>query len=151
MAEYEHSAFVQASPEAVFDYISDVGNMPQYLPTTHHAEPQGEGRVRVQGEAKGHQYDSDGWIRVDQTEFRMEWGSDGEHHYTGWMEVEGDEAGSEVTVHLSFEPRPEEKERMAEGAGSHNAAIQQGLEAALKSIKNLVEGKGGKVEPASAH
>lgn len=154
MPEYEDSLVVEAAPEAVFDFVSDIRNMPQYLPTTHHAEPQGGGeRVRVQGEASGHPYDSDGWLRVDRTEFRMEWGSDGENLYTGWLEIdEGTDAEScLVTVHLSFQPKPNQSERMAEQAGGdRDLAIQRGLEAALQSIKNLCEGRGGKVEPPQA-
>jgi uncharacterized protein YndB with AHSA1/START domain len=150
MPEYEQSAFVHADPQTVFDFISDVRNMPRYMPTTHHAEPQGPGRVRVQGEAKGHKYDSDGWIRLDKTEFRMEWGSDGETAYSGWMEVDGDDGGSEVVVHLSFAPRPEQAERMADGNDTPDTAIHDGLQAALQSIRNILEGQGGKVEPATA-
>ncbi|MBC8103193.1 MAG: SRPBCC family protein [Cytophagales bacterium] len=150
MPDYESSLPVNASPEAVFDFISDISNMPQYLPTTHHAEPQGEGRVRVQGEAAGHPYDSDGWIRLDRTEFRMEWGSDGENHYSGWMEVEGDDRQSIVTVGLAFAPKPEQDARFEQQMGDRDATIRDGLNKALESIKNILEGKGGKVEPAAA-
>lgn len=151
MPEYERSLFVNASPRALFDFVSDVGNMPLYLPTTHHAAAQGEGRVRVQGEAGGHPYDSDGYLRFEATEYRMEWGSDGENRYSGWLEIDGDDGGSEVTVHLSFTPRPEQSARFAEqSGGDEGATIQQGLEAALLSIRNIVEGKGEKVEPPAA-
>jgi Oligoketide cyclase/lipid transport protein len=149
MAEYEQTILVKASPDAVFDFISDVRNMPKYLPTTHRAEPQGAGRVRVQGEVRGHAYDSDGWMRLDKTEHRMEWGSDGENKYSGWMEVEGDENGCAVTVHLSFAPRPDQKEQFKEQTGSVAETIQQGLEAALTSIKNQCEGRSVKVEPSN--
>lgn len=57
MAEYEHAMTIDASPDAVFDFVADIRNLPKYLPTTKSAQPQGEERVRVQGEAAGHQYD----------------------------------------------------------------------------------------------
>ena len=69
MPEYEHSLTVQASPDAVFAFVSDVSRLPEYLPTTHHAEAQPGGRVRVQGEAGGHNYDSDGYFRTDRAEW----------------------------------------------------------------------------------
>lgn len=150
MAEYEASLFISADPQTIFDFISDVRNMPRYLPTTHRAEAQGPDRVRVQGEANGHPYDSDGWFKVDRTEYRMEWGSDGETRYSGWMEIDGDDGGSEVVVHLSFEPRPDQEQRFQEQAGSRDRAINEGLHAALQSISNIVKGEGAKVEPASA-
>lgn len=142
---------VQAAPEAVFGFVSDVRNLPRYLPTTHHAEPQGPDRVRVRGEAGGHTYDSDGYFRVDASEHRLEWGSDGENRYSGWLEIEEGQAGaSEITVHLSFAPRPDLTRRMDEQTGDHDRTIQEGLEAALLSIRNQVEGRGGKVEPHAA-
>jgi uncharacterized membrane protein len=153
MAEYEHSLLVEAPADEVFAFVSDVGNLPLYLPTTHHAEAQGEGRVRVRGEAAGQAYDSDGFFRVDRTEHRMEWGSDGENAYRGWLEVEGSAVHgmvSQVTVHLSFTPRTEQAERMDRQDGSRHITIREGLEAALLSIQNHVEGRGAKVEPRAA-
>ncbi len=150
MAEYESSLPVSASPDTVFDFVSDIRNLPRYLPTTHHAEAQGPNRVRVQGEAGGHKYDSDGRFRADADERRLEWGSDGETAYEGWLEIEGAGDESLVTVHLSFAPRPDQAARMDEQTGDQDAAIQQGLDAGLRSIKNLVEGVGGKVEPPAA-
>ncbi len=152
MAEYEHSLSVQASPDAVFRFVSDIRNLPRYLPTTHQAEAQGEGRVRVRGEAGGHAYDSDGYFRADATKHRLEWGSDGENNYSGWLQIEEgrDGGASNVTVHLSFAPRPDLAQRMDEQTGDHDRTIQQGLEAALLSIQNQVEGRGGKVEPEAA-
>jgi uncharacterized membrane protein len=151
MAEYEASLSVQASAAAVFDFISDVRNMPSYLPTTHQAEPQGRDRVRVQGEAHGHSYDSDGWLRADHTEYRLEWGSDGENQYSGCMEVEDAAGGScDVTVHLSFTPRPDQEQAFQRQSGGKDREIQHGLEAALQSIKNLCEGRGAKIEPPAS-
>jgi uncharacterized protein YndB with AHSA1/START domain len=148
MSQFEATQTVHASPQQIFDFISKPSNLPQYLPTVHNAQPQGQERVRVQGEAAGHRYDSDGFYHVDKDSMRMEWGSDGENAYRGWMQVEDADSGSsaQVTVHLSFEPRPDMKERMAQQSGSHDKTIQDGLEKALVSIKNLCEGRGGKVE-----
>src|SRR5690349_8011913 len=87
MAEYESSIVVEAAPDAVFQFVSDVRNLPKYLPTTHNAESQGEDRVRVQGKAAGHLYDSDGYFRVSPAAKKMEWGSDGERRYKGCMEI----------------------------------------------------------------
>lgn len=150
MPEYEHSLTVQASPEAVFAFVSDVARLPEYLPTTHHAEALPGGRVRVQGEAGGHKYDSDGYFRTDAPNGRVEWGSDGGNRYDGWLEIDGVEDECEVTVHLNFQPKPEQSERMDAQTGNRDKTIQEGLIAALESIRNKVEGHGGKVEPTAA-
>jgi hypothetical protein len=152
MSEYNHSLNVNASPDDVFDFVSDIGNLPQYLPTVSNATPQSGERIRVQGEAGGHRYDSDGFFRLNEDERRMEWGSDGENNYRGSLEVKpgSDAKTSEVSVRLSFEPRPELAERMERQAGDRGRAIQEGIEKALLSIKNLCEGRGGKVESSAA-
>ncbi len=150
MPDYEHSLTIQASPDAVFDFVSDVANLPKYLPTTHKAGAQPGGRVRVQGEAGGHAYDSDGYFRVDAPNLRMEWGSDGENRYLGWLEIDGAADECEVTVHLTFQPKPEQSERMDEQTGDRDQTISDGLIAALESIRNYAEGHGGKVESAAA-
>lgn len=157
MSEYEHTQRIEATPDQVFAFVSDVGNLPKYLPTTHSAQSQGSERVRVQGEAQGHRYDADGYFRRDEANGRLEWGSDGEISYSGWLEVkpgpDGDDRSSSVTVHLSFGPNPREAVNAGgpppDGAPS-DRDIQDSLEKALVSIQNQVEGKGGKVEPAAA-
>ncbi|GHO44370.1 SRPBCC family protein [Ktedonospora formicarum] len=148
MGEYERSIKIQASRRKVEDFMSDVSNLPKYLPTTKHAEPQHGERVRVEGEAHGHHYDADGFFRMDKQNNRMEWGSDGEERYRGWLSAKGDEnkGPTEVTVHLSFEPSPKIKRELQESAGSEDQEINESLDHALQSLKNQVEGKGGKVE-----
>ncbi len=147
MAEYEHSLSVQASPDAIFDFVSDVRNLPKYLPTTHAAQPQQGERVRVQGEAQGHQYDSDGFFRADRDNYRLDWGAD-ERYYSGWLKIDGDGgASSDLTVHLSLRGSPPGADP---GDKPPDSAIQEGLVASLQSIQNIVEGQGGKVEPSAA-
>lgn len=112
-------------------------------------------RVRVQGEAQGHPYDSDGFFRQDRANHRIEWGAD-EGYYSGWLEVEGQEGGSSMTVHLSFSGGPPAGQGEEPGAGGGEAPnteqIQEGLVKALESIKNFVEEgrSGGKEEPSAA-
>lgn len=145
MAEFEHSMTMRASADQVFDFVADVGNMPKYLPTTKSAQPQGEDRVRVQGEAQGHTYDSDGYVRRVPDRQRLEWGAD-EGYYSGWLEANDRGQGqTEVKVHISLRGTPP-------GADPKDAPppdkIQEGLVAALESIQRQLEGQGGKVEPS---
>lgn len=148
MSEYEHSTQINADPDDVFAFISDVDNLPQYLPTVQHAMPQPRDRIRVQGEASGRPYDSDGFFQVDKAQRRMRWGSDGDNEYRGSMEVTEAEsdASATVTVHLSFEPRPDMARAFERQSGDRDQTIQEGLEAALRSIKRLCEGGDSEVE-----
>lgn len=151
--EFEHSTTINASPDEVFEFMSKVENLPKYLPTTKAAQPQEGERVRVQGEAQGHQYDSDGFFRADRTNHRIEWGAD-ERYYSGYLEVQGQGDGSVMTVHLSFSGGPPAGQGDAPGEGDAPSGeqIQEGLVTALESIKNFVEEgrSGGKEEPSAA-
>ena len=94
MAEYTDRIDVAAPADAVFGFVSDVANLPKYLPTMHDAHAQGPDRVAVDGEANGHHYHSDGWFKVDYAGRSMSWGSDGENDYSG--KDEGDRGRVEV-------------------------------------------------------
>jgi uncharacterized membrane protein len=146
--EFEQSTTIAAPADNVFDFMADVSNLPKYLPTVRSAQPQEGERVRTQGQAGGHSYDSDGHFRIDRLSKRIEWGSDGENDYGGWMEVDGDREQCKVTVHIHYAPPAEMAQKMAEQSpeGSFESAINEGIGKALESIKNICEGKGGKQE-----
>lgn len=141
MSEYQHSINIQAGPEHIFRYVSNPQNLPQFLPTVKEAQPQPGARIRVRGIAAGHQYENDGFFHVDEAKRRMEWGSDGENQYRGWLEVNeaADNASSQVTVHLSFEPRPDQVKQFEEQSGDRDQTINQGIRDALESIKNNLQ------------
>ncbi|BCL78056.1 SRPBCC family protein [Ktedonobacteria bacterium brp13] len=152
MPDYQYALTIQASPDKIEEFISKVDNLPKYLPTTKKAEAEKGERVRVEGEAKGHKYNSDGYFRVDKARHRMEWGSDGEQKYSGWLQITPLPQGnaSEVTVHLTFEPSQKVNKNLTEQTGSKDTTIEEDLQHALISIKNICEGHGGKVEPKSS-
>jgi hypothetical protein len=139
---------VQAPPDDVFAFVSDVRNMATFLPTVETAQLQPEGRVRVRGEVEGHAFEDDGWFRVDEARRRLEWGSD-EHDYSGWLTVAAANGGSQVVAHLSLPPYVTESGRPLTGAPSGASdQVERSLEAALDSLRNLMEGRGRKEAPA---
>ena len=144
--EFDESMRIAAPAPRVFDFVSKVQNLPKYLPTTRQATPEQGGRVRVQGEAEGHSYDADGYIRADREHLRLEWGAD-ERHYKGSLEVtpRGKQA-SEVRVHLSFSGSGLE----SGNDGPTPEQVRDGIRHALRSIENHVTGRGGKEEPPAA-
>lgn len=149
MPDYSDRIDVGAPADAVFAFISDIGNLPKYLPTVHGAHAHGADRVEVDGKANGHPYASTGWFKVDPASRMMSWGSDGGNDYAGRMTVTGTSQASEVECTLRFSPAPEIKEAMDKHQGGPSAAMTDGLRASLKSIKQLCEGTGGK-EQSSA-
>lgn len=109
MTTHERSAAVQAPPQAVYDYLADVGNLPEYLPrmTEAHAtgeqevevtaelDPSGEsGQRRVQGRAR---------FVTDADARTVAWGSQGDSDYGGQMAVTGGPDTCTVTVSLHWD------------------------------------------------
>lgn len=147
MSEYQNSIVIAANPDKVFDFVADINNLPQYLPTVHNATLESSDRIRIQGEAAGHKYDDTGYFRADKESRKLEWGSDGESNYSGWLKVDQgeDTSTANLSVHISYG----ESHKKHEGVDWDNV-MNEGISKTLQSIKNLCEGRGGKVEPKAA-
>ncbi len=154
--EYEQSQPIDAPPEEVFAWLSDVGNLPKYLPPVVDSSVEGPSAEDVPGQRirttleypgeEGRTFTAEGYLAVDEEERRMEWGAEAGRDYAGWLTVgnhgEGD---SEVVVHLSFGERsvgPEIREQSPEGRDP----LAEGVSATLESIRRQIEEGSGKVE-----
>ena len=154
--EYEQSQMIGASPEEVFAWLSDVGNLPEYLPPVVACAvvgPSAEGvpgqRIRTTLEYPGEEgrtFDAECYLAVDERERGMEWGAETGRDYSGWLTVaDHGEGGSEVVMHLSFGERsaePEIQERAPEGRNP----LAEGISATLESIRRQIEEGSGKLE-----
>ena len=109
MAEYQQTQTIGAPAGDVFAWLSDVDNLPKYLPPVTDASvegPSAEGtpgqRLRATLEYPGGgSFDSEGYFSVDEDARRLEWGAEVQRDYSGWLTVaEADGDRSEVTVHL---------------------------------------------------
>jgi uncharacterized membrane protein len=107
MPEYEQSGTVTTPPDQLFAYLSDVHHLPEYFPHMTSAEPAAgpaddPDAVTVSADVHGEKQQAQAWFHVDADERRIEWGSQsGPYH--GWMQVDGVEGGSLVTIHLHQE------------------------------------------------
>ena len=134
MGDYERSTTVAAPPGVLFDYLSDVGNLPHYFAAMKTAEP-GEGNeVHTVAEVDGHRVEGDAWFTAEGGSRSMRWGSEGENDYAGELSVAGDGDGSRVTVKLHSSHGEPEK-------------IESGLEETLAAIKRNVEGNADPAAP----
>lgn len=130
MADFTGTTSVSVPPATLFDYLSDVGNLPRYFARMTSAVP-GDGE-EVKTTAKmpdGTEVQGDAWFRVDQGAQRIEWGSEGPSSYAGHLEVRSAGDGSEVEVHLHTTRVP---------AGS--SEVDDGIAETLASIKKQTEG-----------
>ena len=123
---------MDATSEVLFDYLSDVGNLPQYFSRLTSAVP-GEGE-EIRTTAKmpdGPEVQGDAWFRVDAGAQRIEWGSEGPSDYHGHLEVSPAGDGSSVVVHVHT-TRVDDGDQVA----------QDSITETLGNLKRLVEEHG---------
>jgi uncharacterized membrane protein len=138
VAEFEQSIVINAPAEDVFNFVSNLNNLPKYLPSLQHAQSSGPDRLRVQGASDGQGIDAPGFFRVDPAEYFMEWSAETEHNYSGWLEIQELDDTCEITAHISFRPSPNSAAQMRQD-GHTDEAIESELRSALMSIKELCE------------
>ncbi len=130
MAEYQNATEVSAPADTLFDYLSDVGNLPDYFSRMRSATPAEGEAVRTVAEGPGGKtVEGEAWFRVDRDALRVDWGSEGPGDYSGHLQVTPTDAGSRVEVHISTD-RVESDQ------------VQQGVDETVATIKQKVEAQG---------
>jgi ribosome-associated toxin RatA of RatAB toxin-antitoxin module len=157
MQEYEQSKAVAAPANEVFAWVSDVENLPKYLPPIKDAGIEGSAAAGSPGERvkmtveipdRG-EFESEGYFDVDAEARTMRWGAETDRDYSGWLTVaEAGDGQSEVTVHLSFGPRSVEGE-IQEDSSDDRDPLEESLDATLESIRRQIEEGSGKLPPPS--
>ncbi len=126
MGDYEQTTTVSADADALFRYLSDVNNLPDYFAAMKSAEPAEGDAVHTVAEVDGRELEGEAWFTADAEARSIRWGAQGPNHYSGELEVTGADAGSQVTVRLHTEHTDDE-------------AINDGLVETLDQIKRNVE------------
>jgi carbon monoxide dehydrogenase subunit G len=121
--QHEHTEHVAAAPDAVFAAISDVRNLPRFVPQITAARPtDGGDRVEIDARYEGHEQHGEASFHADTAERRIEWSSAG--GYRGWMSVAPDGEGSRLTLFLETR---------------HSSERDHDIAATLDAIRMLVE------------
>jgi hypothetical protein len=94
--EHEHTEHVAAAPDAVYAAISDVRNLPRFVPQMTAARPSGGDRVEIEARYEGREQHGDASFHADDGERKIEWTAPSGYH--GWMKVEPDGDGSRATL-----------------------------------------------------
>lgn len=130
--EYEASKAMPAGKQTAYAVAADLDRMASWLPTTFEVALNRDGTVHVEGEADGHPYAADGLLGARDQQLRLEWGSDEDGRYAGWLQFTGiEDDASEAVLHLSFlGDQPQAHQRDPE--------MQRGLEEALERLAQAV-------------
>lgn len=157
MKEYEQTQNVDASPDEVFAWVSNVNNLPKYLPPIKEADTAGSSRredaeqqVWLKGEIPDQgEFENEGYLNVDQASRRMEWGAEVYRDYSGELEVaENGNGGSAVTVRLWFGEQSVEGQ-IQEQSSQDRDPLEESLERTLESVRQQIEEGAGKEPPPS--
>jgi uncharacterized membrane protein len=131
MADFTDTTPVNVDVATVFDYLSDVSNLPHYFARMTEATPGDGEEVHTKAAMPdGQEVAGDAWFRVDDQAKTIEWGSEGASDYHGKVTVRSAEDGSEVEVHLH-----------TERVSADDDEAQQGIRETLSNVKRLVEGQ----------
>ena len=120
--QHEHTEHVAAAPDAVFAAISDVENLPRFVPQITAARPSEGGRVEIDARYEGREQHGEAAFHADAADHRIEWSAPS--GYRGWMKVEPDGAGSRLTLFLNT---------------PHGTERDHDVSATLDAIRMLVE------------
>lgn len=146
MAHHEAVTTVDVAPNILFEYLSDIQQLPNYLPRLTGVHPTGAAPAEAQGmearrpnqpvhhevevtadEPSGHTVHSEAWIDVVEENRTLRWGAPGDTGYHGELEVEFVADGtSRLTVRLDTD-HPDDP------------AVDDELHRALDAIKTSLE------------
>jgi hypothetical protein len=120
--EHEHTEHVAAAPDAVFAVISEVSNLPRFVPQITAARPTAGDHVEIDARYEGREQHGEASFHADPGERRIEWSS--ASGYRGWMSVAPDGDGSRLTLFLETQ---------------HSRERDHDVAATLDAIRMLVE------------
>ena len=120
--QHEHTEHIAASADAVYAAISDVGNLPSFVPQMTAARDSGDGRVEVDARYGGGEQHGEASFTKDDAVRRIEWNA--ASGYNGWMQVDEDGDSSRLTLFLDT---------------PHDSASDHDVAATLDAIRMLVE------------
>jgi carbon monoxide dehydrogenase subunit G len=120
--QHEHTEHVAAPPDAVYAAISDVSNLPRFVPQITGVRSSGSEHVEVDARYEGHEQHGEASFSADEREHRIEWSAASGYH--GWMQVDPDGEGSRLTLFLETR---------------HGSESDHDVAATLNAIRMLVE------------
>jgi len=120
--QHEHTEHVAAPPDAVYAAISDVNNLPRFVPQMTAVRPSDDDRVEIDARYEGREQHGEATFRADEGERKIEWSASSGYH--GWMQVVADGDGSRLTLFLDTQ---------------HGSEREHDVTGTLDAIRMLVE------------
>jgi uncharacterized membrane protein len=120
--QHEHTEHVAAPADAVYAAISNLDNLPRFVPQLTGVRPAEGDQIEVDARYQGHEQHGQASFRADDAGRRIEWGTP--TGYRGWMQVDPDGDGSRLTLFLETR---------------HGGERDHDIAATLDAVRMLVE------------
>ena len=120
--QHEHTEHIAAPADAVYAAISDLDNLPRFVPQLTAVRTTQGDQIEVVARYHGHEHRGEATFIADETERRIEWGAPS--GYRGWMKVDPDGNGSRLTLFLETQ---------------HGSERDHDVAATLDAVRMLVE------------
>jgi|tagenome__1003787_1003787.scaffolds.fasta_scaffold20895084_2 hypothetical protein len=132
MPEYQRSITIDATPDELFDFLSQVENLPKYFARMTEAHPATGDEVRVKAKLPSEATEGEGeetvesyaTFSIDADHRAISWGTENEHHYRGELQVTPVDQGASIAVTLHTEHDSDQ--------------IPEGIDETLRNIRDLV-------------
>jgi uncharacterized membrane protein len=128
MADFLARTEVAAPADELFDYLSQVENLPTYFERMTSVTDNEDGTISVTADLGDRVVEAEAWFEVDAEAMTLTWGSEGPNDYSGQLQVTGTGSTSVVEVTLR-----------TERAGGEE--IQEGVEQTVAVIKLIMESR----------
>ena len=128
MADFLARTEVAAPAQELFEYLSQMENLPNYFQRMTAVTDNEDGTISVAADLGDRVVEAEAWFEVDPDAKTLSWGSEGPNDYSGQLQVTGTGASSVVEVTL----------RTERAAGEE---IQEGIEQTVTAIKLIMEGR----------
>ncbi len=141
MSSYQGTTPVSADAKSVFDFVTNLENLPKYVPTVAAADTGCGDVIHMSGACPHGAYRGVGGFHTDEEHLRMHWDSRANLNYRGWLQVFDKGDHSEVIIHLEFDPGLEQStnKEFVHVLREHPSAIQLALDETLQRIKSHCE------------
>jgi hypothetical protein len=109
MGDYQATGTVDVAANVLFEYLSDVERLPEYLPQLTEAHRKGDDKVEVEAvveddSGRPRKETGEAWLEVIEHGRKLRWGAPGPHDYHGELHVDFVADGtSQLTVRLHTE------------------------------------------------
>ena len=120
--QHEHTEHVAAPADAVFAAISNLDNLPRFVPQLTAVRPTQGDQIEVDARYHGHEHHGEATFSANEAERRIEWGAPSGSR--GWMRVDPDGDGSRLTLFLETR---------------HGSERDHDVAATLDAVRMLVE------------